>query len=194
MICATTLSRWAISEWCFETVFRDPHMSSLSRRCSPGRFQPCHRRAGLPAGRASKAKVCARPCRAHFRATRHDRYRVFVSADVRRRAATMKTLDDDNRLRQDVMGPPRMSLVRRRRTRALAYWLAEQLWMQRWPFDSSRRELLHRRRRYRPAGLCRSSSSLASALVLILNAAQRYCCSGAQAGKPFTLQWSPHRQ
>ena len=144
--------------------------------------------------RASKAKVCARPCRAHFRAARHDRYRVFVSADVRRRAATMKTLDDDNRLRQDVMGPPRMSLVRRRRTRALAYWLAEQLWMQRWPFDSSRRELLHRRRRYRPAGLCRSSSSLASALVLILNAAQRYCCSGAQAGKPFTLQWSPHRQ
>ncbi len=193
MICATTLSRWAISEWCFETVFRDPHMSSLSRRCSPGRFQPCHRRAGLPAGRASKAKVCARPCRAHFRATRYDRYRVFVSADVRRRAATMKTLDDDNRLRQDVMGPPRMSLVRRR---GPAHWHIG------WPNNCgcNAGRSTHREENFFTAADAIDLPDYADlrarwqALVLILNAAQRYCCSGAQAGKPFTLQWSPHRQ
>ena len=33
----------------------------------------------------------------------------FVAADARARAATMYTLDEDNRLRHDVMGPPRAS-------------------------------------------------------------------------------------
>jgi CubicO group peptidase (beta-lactamase class C family) len=36
----------------------------------------------------------------------------FVSKAARRRAATMYKLDDDNRLRHDVMGPPRISLPR----------------------------------------------------------------------------------